>query len=1161
MKIRLTENNEPHAHWWRAGSLLFALAAAAPLLLHAGFLNTRGGGDSPFLLFRLHQLVTALGDGVFPVRWMPDAAFGLGYPFFNYYASLPFYFAAGFRALGLSYVLSLKLTHLAGFVVAAWGVFAWVRRVVKNDAAALLASAAYTFAPYHLVNVYVRGDSLVEFWAMAWFPLILLALHAAAERPSARRLALVALSFAALVMTHNVSALIFTPFIAIYGLGSALANKGVDSPGGKGRFARILGLGGAGLLGLALAAWVWLPALGEQAYAQLGEQTTGYFFYGNHFRAGDLVQPGFFFDYDTGAERTTPFSMGLVQAVLTGLGGAALTYRMIRERAWWRDGFLLFGLVLSTIMITPLSKSLWSHIPLLPFAQFPWRFLSVQALFGAAAVGSLVFTGDAPPTPADGERRWHILSRTAGPFILGLLLVLSGLGALKPDFIPLSDAGVTAERLQWYESFSGNIGTTIRYEYLPTWTQPRPYASDILLGREPRAKFLEGSGTAARLETHAASQVWQIAVKSETAQVTLPLLYWPGWWATIIESETELAPGRTLPLSPVEGLGTVLLTLPEGEHLVRLRLGRTPLRLGAEIASLVALVILIGLWRPRLPRWDWLGWTFAAAGVVSLVVLAMVLHSLPEPASDPHTLSADFAQEAYFYGDPGGIPFEDGYRLYSATTEIEGGTLNGNLVWQGGDAPPDVSVAVSAPPQQAAQGGPILSDERPITALMPGLYFTQVTRPGIYALAHNGQPRGTLYMLPVIVGDDLSAPGEEATTVDVTFDFARLEAVESWSESESLTVILWWEVLHEAAKNCAVALRLVDEAGNEWAAFDTQAGGAGMYPTGLWRPGETMPDAYRLALPPGTPPGLYRLRVTLYDAVTLNPINSVEVDGIAYNRVSSAACADYTALMPDLAVTRVDLPESLAEGDPLPVTVNWLACQAPASSYRVKWSLLAGDGTPVYEIVTPLAAGSEPTTWTPEPGSAAFVQGRHRLALPRDLLPGSYRLVMQIIGENGDPAGEPFEVGTVTLEGRARNYDLPPLETSLDVTFGGQIRLWGYILQRENDSLILNVAWGALTDPDRDYKLFVHLFDPATEAIPAQIDTMPRDYTYPTSLWAVGEVIDEQLILDLSGVPPGTYRIALGWYDPGADRLAALDADGNPLPDRRLILDDVITVP
>ncbi|MCZ7673213.1 MAG: hypothetical protein M5U34_41915 [Chloroflexi bacterium] len=42
-----------------AGALAAALLVALPLLVGPGLLNTRGGGDSPFLLQRLHQL----GDG------------------------------------------------------------------------------------------------------------------------------------------------------------------------------------------------------------------------------------------------------------------------------------------------------------------------------------------------------------------------------------------------------------------------------------------------------------------------------------------------------------------------------------------------------------------------------------------------------------------------------------------------------------------------------------------------------------------------------------------------------------------------------------------------------------------------------------------------------------------------------------------------------------------------------------------------------------------------------------------------------------------------------------------------------------------------------------------------------------------------------------------
>ncbi len=70
-----------YQHLFQAAALLIACVAAWPLLSEPGLLNsTRGGGDSPFLLQRLHQMEMALRGGHFPVRWMPDANLRLWLP-------------------------------------------------------------------------------------------------------------------------------------------------------------------------------------------------------------------------------------------------------------------------------------------------------------------------------------------------------------------------------------------------------------------------------------------------------------------------------------------------------------------------------------------------------------------------------------------------------------------------------------------------------------------------------------------------------------------------------------------------------------------------------------------------------------------------------------------------------------------------------------------------------------------------------------------------------------------------------------------------------------------------------------------------------------------------------------------------------------------------
>ncbi len=430
------------------------------------------------MLQRLHQLETALRDGHFPVRWMPDANYGYGYPFYNFYAPLSIYIATIFRFFGFTFVRSIQLAQLAGFVVAAWGMFALVRRWFGNPWAGLLASVAYSTAPFHMVNVYVRGDSLAEFWAMAFYPLVLLTADWLLERPSGKGVALFALAYAALVLSHNISALIFSPFLLLYLLlrwyfsyreRDGLAKKQV----GKSVGWSLLGLG----LALALAAWFFVPALAEQSLAQLGPVTEGYFHFSNHFRGTNLVQTSLAFDYSV--DGGNAFRMGLVQMITAVSGLIVLLF-------WRKEGsvslpvklFILLSFLVATVMMTPLSRLLWEYLPLLSFTQFPWRFLSVQAFIGALAVGGL---GLLP-----SQQKFV-------PLLCGILL-LAALGNLQTDHLLLTDADVTARKLAEYEWYTGNIGSTVSAEYLPPTVQPRPVTSAWLnAGSRDQVTVLSGA--------------------------------------------------------------------------------------------------------------------------------------------------------------------------------------------------------------------------------------------------------------------------------------------------------------------------------------------------------------------------------------------------------------------------------------------------------------------------------------------------------------------------------------------------------------------------------------------------------------------------------------------------------------------------------------------
>ncbi|NLF00843.1 MAG: hypothetical protein GX601_07680, partial [Anaerolineales bacterium] len=994
--------------------ILVALAVAGPLW-GPGIVNTRGGGDSPFLLQRTHQMVANLRAGVFPVRWMPDAAYGLGYPFFSYYSSLPYYLASGLVLLGLDMLAAIKAVQTLGFIAAALAMYGLVRRVTGNRWAAWLAGVAYTVAPFHLVNVFVRGDSLSEFYAFVFYPLVIWGLDAVAcrrngsttgRRARGSRVGLLwpALAYAGLIASHNISALIFSPFILLYPLLTGRRGRA----GGAGIAGCYLSL----VWGLLLSAWIWAPALAEKSLVQTAALTDDYFHYSHHFRTLDLVQRGLLFDYSVAPGRDSPFAMGLVQAAFGVMGVAALVVRGLRSRhtgthhrGWWV--FVLVGLAVSTAMITPLSEPLWRHLPLLPMIQFPWRFLSVQAFFVAAATAALL--------PARGRWCWVGLPVAA-------LLVVAVLVPLAPDRLPISSADVTVERLGLYELFTQNIGTTIRYEWLPLAAVPRPFTSGVLIdgGLAGQTIPLDGAQIeAVLLERGVTRQTWR--VQGEGGALALPVLYWPGWQAQV--------DGDQAPVWATEGSGLLTLNVPPGEHEVLVWLGHTPVRLIAEIVSLVALVAWLG-WLAA--AWRGVRWRTVLRGVGVILVPCVVFLVLPQRYDfSADDLSMDFDQAPYLHhaGDTSnsaeGIPFDAGVRLlrydFSADELSPGEALTLTCGWSGLGNDHTVTARLVAPAALRYEVEPLAevvaqgdAAAQQIRLLVPndtyrGIYLVQLTVEGpegeLRARTPGGQSRGVLYLRAVRVTPAPSLPADASVLAPFGSSIRLHEATVNPLGAGRLGVRLAWSTSHPLAANYGISLRIVDGAGSVFTQFDSQPG-YGYLPTMLWRPGEWIVDRYILHAP-----------------------EDVACDG---------------------------------------------GCQLAVILYQV------ATGQPV--------------------GQASL---------------GSFAL----------PLEETFEARRPS-----RTFVLPSLPHTLGVTFDEQLRLAGYELAQEANSLRLTLWWQALEEPQEDYTVFVHLFDPDSEEIASQSDAMPRTGAYPTSWWSAGEVVSETIRLPLTDVPAGAYRMALGLY-------------------------------
>lgn len=590
---------------------LLALPSMAPLF-GPGLIGTHRYGDSPFLLVRLVSLTEGLRRGEVVPRWSPELSYGLGYPFWDFYAPLAYYLAAVPYLLGVTAVASLKLVQALGFVGASLATFALARRHL-GELGGLVVAAAYGYAPYHLVNVYARGDSLGEFTAMAVLPGLLLVVELACRGRGIAGLG-VALLFAALVLSHNLSALLAAPIVGLWVL---LCWQGVRG--------FLLAAGGVGL-GAALTTYYWLPVLVDRRYITFEHNLTGYFDFRAHFVGiGRLVQPWVVYDYGLNgtADGGLPFQVGLVQAAVAGgglgvaavgwwaaaagrrrdvqqvgdgrLAGGLLAAAVGAGSGWWgrcghgpraasgadasgggaREGggwrlSVLGGAVAvgALTLATPLGRPVWELLPPLQVAQFPWRLL------GPAALGLALVAG-APALVLRGRRQavWAVCAV--------FLVVAGGAWGVVPERWRIPDGEVDVARVQQYEYLTSSIGSTVRYEYLPREARERPWTSSYLLmpGVGPRA--LPGQGS-----TVTATGERAFRAVGAGGSLVLEQHYFPGWRSRV--------DGTEVPVGASEPEGYLVVDVPAGEHAVELEFRETRARWIGRWMSTVAGLVFVG---------------------------------------------------------------------------------------------------------------------------------------------------------------------------------------------------------------------------------------------------------------------------------------------------------------------------------------------------------------------------------------------------------------------------------------------------------------------------------------------------------------------------------------------------------------------------------------
>jgi chromate transport protein ChrA len=527
---------------WRKRWPVLCVAAVAVLALAPAVLR---GVPSNIDLWNHYRLALPLYDAVrqgdLSPGWLAESSGGYGDPSFRFYPPGAYYLLGATRALtGDWYAGSLFAFTLLS-ILGGLGVYFWARASLTRQQA-MWAGVLYTLMPYHLNELY-QAFMLPEYAGCAVLPFCFAFVERICRRTERRDVVGLAVSFAALVLTH-------LPLTVIGGL-SLLAYALLRIEKGK-RVTTLLRLAAGAALGLAASAFYWVTMISELSWVRT-----------NTTQADLSVDYRHNFLFQTfSPENMNVWWMNFIAFATLALvlSGAAVFARGRLKRRGVRVACFLF--LFAFVMATPLSRPLWAILWPLREVQFPWRWLAVVSMAGSIlAASTLSF--------------WTKKARGRGR---PLALLVAG-GAVVSLALTFSHVVREARYLspQQFEATLRSIPGTPNVEYWATVWANQPL-------REMKGEVEASQRTVNVSSWERERRTFEVGPGATETEARVRTFYYPHWQAT--------AQGRVLPVRAADD-GALLISLPADAVSVELEF-REPTRSRVAAATSALGAIFIG---------------------------------------------------------------------------------------------------------------------------------------------------------------------------------------------------------------------------------------------------------------------------------------------------------------------------------------------------------------------------------------------------------------------------------------------------------------------------------------------------------------------------------------------------------------------------------------
>ena len=546
------------AFFFRTRFIWFLILLSLPIfwqLLGSGYFSMH----DDLQVSRLYQMDLCFRDGQIPCRWVPDMGYGYGYPLFNYYPPLPYYLGEIFHLFGFSFINSIKILFILSLVFS--GIFAYLLgKELWGKYGGLVVGVFYLYAPYHAVDVYVRG-ALNEFFGLVLFPAVFWAVLKLIKQEKKVYIIWLGFFVSLLLLSHNLMAFFITPFLVVWALFLIIWFKK--------SWRLFWWLACAALWGLGLGAFFTLPVLFERNMVHVETMFIGYFNYLAHFANISQMFFSRFWGYGAstwGPEDGMPFPLGQLHWGLPVLSFLIFSFLFLKKKKKEFYFIILFFLsfLATAFLAHQRSSFVWQFFPFLAAMQFPWRFVGLSVFFATLLSGSFFIL-------IKNEKLKIFLSAFLIFFVL-----LFNLSFFRPErILDINDSEKLFSVKGW-----NRLQTDAIFDYLPI-SAPQPPA-----GPAPESPFaVEGQVKINNLQKGTDWLNFQLQVESPTAVLRLPLYNFPNWRVWVDDKQVII--------NDQNDLGLLTFDVEEGDHQVKAALFNTPIRTFANFFSLFSWLILL----------------------------------------------------------------------------------------------------------------------------------------------------------------------------------------------------------------------------------------------------------------------------------------------------------------------------------------------------------------------------------------------------------------------------------------------------------------------------------------------------------------------------------------------------------------------------------------